>query len=227
MLLFIAIYIISLNIIVINGECNYIRRNNIAYPLNQCSFTSTLSTPISWGFYCNEQDDGKYIAEYRQWNAAECDVDGDNPDITLFQIDCNGDEDNCDCSNEFSECSVATLTIDNCGDNNEQYQVTKRIYELCEQGIDSSQQLVCEDGNNLKRMQYENNECQGYGFQINSDEFDNKDITPSNNASQAMESSQICSMIECTSSSLRIIYSNYLFVMTMIITLFIMNQIII
>ena len=210
---------VSLYIINVNCDCNYIRRDNIAYELDQCSFTSNLSptNTISWGFYCVEND-GRYIAEYRQWNSDKCDPNGESPDVTLFNIDCNGDEDDCDCTNEFTECSVATFRIENCA-NNTLYQETKRIYQLCKKGTDSSQQLICDNGDSLKRMQYENDQCEGYGFEINSNEFDNNDISLSVNATQTLEPSEICAEIICISGSLRTIYSKCSFIVTIIITL--------
>jgi len=202
----IAICLVSLYMIGVNCGCKYIRRDNIAYELNTCSFSSTLSSPIevSWGFYCQKQDDESWIAEFRQWNNIDCNKTKPDADVTLFQIDCNGEEDNCDCigSDDDVSCSSAILRIENCT-NDSLYQETNLLYELCETGTDSSQQLVCDNGDNLKQMQYENGECDGYGFEINSAHFDFKDVSPSINAT-ILEPSEICSEIICKSDCLRL-----------------------
>lgn len=228
-------------IINVLSECKYIRRDGKAYELDSCSYSSTFSE-ISWGFYCIEGDDNdNYTAVYKQWNSEiDCgESKNKEADIILFDIDCNGIEDDCDCygDQDIDQCLKATFTISDCSNSNELYQNTTYITNLCQQtGDESSQQIVCHNGDTLQTMQYENTICSGYGFGINDGQFDlvDNDITSINdmdddddddNTKTTTSTSEICAKFVCQSQGFKISLSLSVYGIITIMTIIAYNLI--
>eukprot|EP01083_Nonionella_stella_P025621 70568_1 len=171
----------------VSGKCKHIRRESKTYELDKCSYSSTFpGEEISWGYYCQNLTS----AVFKQWDSIDCPQDA-TPTFE-FVWDCNGDED-CDCDGFGSEdsCFIAKLRIENC--DSDWYQETTYAINICQAtGEETSRAIVCDRGDNLVTMSYENNECENYGFRINDDRFDLRIDT---------NSTEICSQITCTSAA--------------------------
>ena len=156
----------------IAASCKYITHQSRSFELDTCSYSSYTAN-ISWGFYCEAVNDS-LIAVYRQWHGVGCPEETE-PSLQLYEIPCNGADDSCDCvgfGGVEQDCSIATMILEGCTDYKNQ-TVTKYVTNLCRvTGEDTSQNVVCDGGNGLRTMSYENEECDGYGFGINDGEFD-------------------------------------------------------
>ena len=133
--------------------------------------------------------DDSLVAVYRQFDGVGCAADTHS--LQLYEIPCSGADDDCDC-NGFGdveeECSTAALVVEDCLDGSNQ-TVTTYVTNLCTSGgEDTSQQVVCEGGDSLRTMVYENEQCDGYGFGINDGEF------------EVANDDDVCGFIVCNSS---------------------------
>eukprot|EP00485_Elphidium_margaritaceum_P005098 CAMPEP_0202696024 /NCGR_PEP_ID=MMETSP1385-20130828/9413_1 /ASSEMBLY_ACC=CAM_ASM_000861 /TAXON_ID=933848 /ORGANISM="Elphidium margaritaceum" /LENGTH=204 /DNA_ID=CAMNT_0049352119 /DNA_START=1 /DNA_END=611 /DNA_ORIENTATION=+ len=185
----------------VDGQCQYIRKDDRAYQLNACSFSSNASGSISsWGFYCDvlEMDDGNEtetvtVAVLRRWDTVDC-PDEIAPLEQYYVSDCEGADDDCYCGTDEQQqasdtCTTATVEVGSCGDDDAGTQRTNYVtYECKRLSEDSSQQTVCQYGNELSVIQYETDQCDGHGFSVNTALYDTNSRNP-----------EICVQIECPS----------------------------
>merc|ERR1719319_457871 len=89
-----------------HSACKYITtEDDRSYQLDKCSHSSSLyGANVSWGFYCVDSSNDTMMAVYRQFDNTNCEG---APSIELYEIDCNGELDGCDCVGfgDEDECS--------------------------------------------------------------------------------------------------------------------------